>query len=166
MIAEDYAAAERVLADGRDELGAMGERAVLSCILVQLAEIACAHGDLDEALRLTEETEAIADADDIAAQAPWRATRAKVLAKRGLFVAARQLASQAVTSQRLLPKSRCWPTSWWPGRRSPGHPTPHWPRARRWSLVFFHRDDGLDAAAAKTGAVGARCAVRSGRPAT
>ena len=60
------------------------------------AEAACAQGRLGEAQRLTEEAEALAAADDVDAQARWRATRAKVLARRGQFGAAARLADEAM----------------------------------------------------------------------
>jgi len=96
MTAGDYPAAERVLADGREALIAIGERGVLSSILAQLAEAAYAQGHLDEALQLTEETGTISAAGDVDAQARWRATRAKLLARQAQFPAARQLAGEAV----------------------------------------------------------------------
>jgi ATP/maltotriose-dependent transcriptional regulator MalT len=104
MIAGDPAAAEPKLKKGCDALRAMGERGYLSTRLAYLAEAAYALGRLGEAHQLTEEAEALATADDHDAQARWRATRAKVLAQRGQFTAARQLTGQAET---LAPAS--WP---------------------------------------------------------
>ena len=95
MIAGDPAAAEAELKKGCDALRAMGERGYLSSLLPALAEAEYALGRLGEAHRLTEEAEALAAADDLDAQARWRATRAKVLAQRGQFTAARQLAGEA-----------------------------------------------------------------------
>ena len=60
-----------------------------------LAEAKYALGRFGEAHQLTEEAEALAAADDLDAQARWRATRAKVLAQRGQFTTARQLAGEA-----------------------------------------------------------------------
>ena len=51
---------------------------------------------MGEALRLTEEAEALAGLDDYEAQGRWRATRAKLLARRGQFPAATRLAEEAV----------------------------------------------------------------------
>jgi hypothetical protein len=74
----------------------MGERAYLSSATARLAEAVYRQGRLDEAQRLTEEAEAAAPGDDFDAQARWRATRAKVLARCGQFPAARQLAEEAM----------------------------------------------------------------------
>ena len=95
MIAGDLAAAKAELEKGCDALRAMGERAFLSSMLPALAEVEYALGRFSEAYRLTEEAEALAAADDLDAQVRWRATRAKVLAQRGQFTTARQLAGQA-----------------------------------------------------------------------
>ena len=54
-----------------------------------------ALGRAGEAYRLTEEAEALAAADDLDAQVRWRITRAKILARRGQFTAARHLAGEA-----------------------------------------------------------------------
>jgi len=74
----------------------MGDRGNRASIVTLLAEAAYAQGRLDEALRLTEEGEALAGADDFDAQGRWRATRAKLLARRGQFGAAARLAEEAV----------------------------------------------------------------------
>ena len=95
MTAGDLAAAEAELKNGCDTLRAMGERGFLSSMLPGLAEVEYALGCFGEALRLTDEAEALAAADDLDAQARWRATRAKVLAQRGQFATARQLTDQA-----------------------------------------------------------------------
>ncbi len=71
----------------------MGERGYLSTITGLLAEAVYLQGRLDEAQQLTEE-----------AQARWQATRAKLLARRGQFPAARRLAAQA--------EALISPTSW------------------------------------------------------
>ena len=94
MIAGDPAAAEPELRKGCEALRAMGGRGFLCSALTGLAEAVYAQGRYDEAQRLTEDSEALAEHDDLDAQARWRATRAKVLARRGQFTAARQLAAQ------------------------------------------------------------------------
>jgi len=96
MMAGNYAAAEELLAEARDVLQAMGERGFLSGVMALLAETTSAQGRFSEALRLTEETETIADSGDVSAQIQWRATRAKVLARLGQPSAASQLASEAL----------------------------------------------------------------------
>jgi ATP/maltotriose-dependent transcriptional regulator MalT len=74
----------------------MGERGDRASIVTLLAEAVYAQGRFDEALRLTEEGEVFAGVDDFDAQGRWRATRAKVLARRGHFDAAARLAGEAV----------------------------------------------------------------------
>ena len=95
MLAGEPAAAEAKLRQGCETLRAMGERGYLASCLPRLAEAVYAQGRLGEADQLTREAEALAAADDLDAQTRWRATRAKVLARRGHFAAARQLASEA-----------------------------------------------------------------------
>jgi predicted ATPase len=96
LMAGDAAAAEQNLREGYEALRAMGERGDRANIVTLLAEAAYAQGRFDEALRLTEEGEALAGAGDFDAQGRWRATRAKVLARRGRFGAAARLAEEAV----------------------------------------------------------------------
>jgi predicted ATPase/DNA-binding SARP family transcriptional activator len=96
LMAGDAAAAEQNLREGYEALHAMGERGDRANIVTLLAEAAYAQGRFDEALRLTEEGEALAGAGDFDAQGRWRATRAKVLARRGQFRAAARLAEEAV----------------------------------------------------------------------
>ena len=95
MIAGDPAAAEAELEEGCDALRAVGERGILSSLLPALADAKYALGRFGEAYELTEEAEAVAGADDLDAQAVWRATRAKIFAQRGQFTTARQLTSEA-----------------------------------------------------------------------
>jgi predicted ATPase/class 3 adenylate cyclase len=104
LAAEDPAAAERVLREGYEALRAMGEQGFLSTIAGSLAEALYLQGRLDEAQQMTQEAEASATPDDIDAQARWRATRAKLLARGGQFPAARQLVDEAVALVA--------PTSW------------------------------------------------------
>jgi ATP/maltotriose-dependent transcriptional regulator MalT len=73
----------------------MEERGYLSSLAGMLAEAVYRQDRLDEAQQLTEEAETLAAPDDFDAQARWRATRAKLLARRGQFPAARQLADEA-----------------------------------------------------------------------
>jgi predicted ATPase len=93
--AGDPAAAEQQLRKACEELRAIGERGFLASALPSLAEAVYAQGRLDEACQLTEDAETLADPDNITAQAVWRATRAKILARRGQHAAAGQLADQA-----------------------------------------------------------------------
>lgn len=101
LIAEDAAAAEIVLSEGCEAFREMGERGFFASAVAMLAEAVYAQGRMDEAQQLTEQAESAAVADDIDAQARWRATRAKILARRGLEAAARRLADEAVASTSL-----------------------------------------------------------------
>ena len=104
LIAGDPVAAERYLREGYEACRAMGERGLLGSLAGVLAEAVYRQGRLDETQRLSEEAQAVAASDDLDAQARWRATRAKVLARRGQFPAARRLAAEAVALVA--------PTSW------------------------------------------------------
>lgn len=84
------------MAPGYDALRAMGDRGWGSTAATILAEALYGQGRLDQALRLTEEAEELAGPDDFDAQARWRVTRAKVLARRGQHHAAVQLAQETV----------------------------------------------------------------------
>ena len=97
LIAGDPVAAEQNLREGYEALRAVAERGDRANIVTLLAEALYAQGRFGEALRLTEEGEALAVADDFDAQGRWRATRAKLLARRGQFRAAARLAEEAVT---------------------------------------------------------------------
>jgi predicted ATPase/DNA-binding SARP family transcriptional activator len=96
MIAGDPAGAERNLRKGYEALRAMSERGDRGTVATLLAEAAYVQGHFDQALRLTEEAETLAGAADFDAQARWRATRAKLLARRGQHSAAARLAEDAV----------------------------------------------------------------------
>ena len=101
LAAGDAAAAERYLRKGYEALRAItGERGAFGYLAALLAEALCALGRLEEAQQMTEEAQAAAAPDDIDPHAKWRATRAKLLARRGEFSAARRLVDEA---QALLP---------------------------------------------------------------
>ena len=104
LTAGDPAAAEHHLREAYETFRAMGERGYLSTFAGWLAEALYAQGRLDQAQLMTEETEAAAAPDDIDAQARWRATRAKILARAGQFPAARALLDEAAALVS--------PTSW------------------------------------------------------
>jgi predicted ATPase/DNA-binding SARP family transcriptional activator len=108
LMAGDPAAAERELREGHEALAAMGERGYRSSLVTYLADAVCALGKLDQALRLTEEAEALTGADDLGSQTWWRAIRARVLARLGQFPAATRLADEAVS---LLPVGRAKPSA-------------------------------------------------------
>jgi tetratricopeptide (TPR) repeat protein len=96
LIAGDLDAAEQILRQAVETFQAMGERGYRSSAVAFLAEALYAQGRLDEALQLTEDAEALAGADDVVSQALWRATRAKLLARRGESGAAARLADEAL----------------------------------------------------------------------
>ena len=96
LMAGDPAAAEQNLREGYEALRAMAEPGYRANEVTLLAEAVYRQGRLGEALRLTEEAEAITGASDFDAQGRWRATRAKLLARRGQFPAAIRLADEAV----------------------------------------------------------------------
>jgi len=104
LIAGDPAAAERELRAGYQALQAMGEQGYLTSTTAILAEAVYAQDRLNEAEQLTAQTKALAKPDDSANQARWRATRAKLLARRGQFSTAERLADEAVALVS--------PTSW------------------------------------------------------
>jgi predicted ATPase/class 3 adenylate cyclase len=95
LIAGNLAAAERYLKEGCAALREMGGRGVLCSAVAKLAEVVYRQGRLDEAHLLTEEAKTLAAADDIDAQARWRVTEAKVLARSGQFVTAQTLLEEA-----------------------------------------------------------------------
>ena len=96
LIAGDHAAAEQHLRQGYEALRSMGERGHCASLATWLAEAVYAQARFGEALRLTEEAEALGGLDDYEVQGRWRATRAKLLARRGQFPAATRLAEEAV----------------------------------------------------------------------
>jgi class 3 adenylate cyclase/tetratricopeptide (TPR) repeat protein len=95
LAAGDPGAAERCFREGYDALRAMGERGYCSSIAGRLAEALYRQGRLDEAQQMTEQTQSIAEPHDDHAQVQWRKVRAKLLARRGQFPAARQLLAEA-----------------------------------------------------------------------
>jgi non-specific serine/threonine protein kinase len=105
LIAGDPAAAEQQLKQASEAHREGGEHAwSLPSMLPDLAEAVYAQGRLAEAEQLTEEAQALAEAADFDTHARWRATRAKVFARRGQHAAAIQLADQA--------EALAAPTSW------------------------------------------------------
>ena len=89
LAAGDPAAAERYWREGYEAFRAMGERGHCGTQAGMLAEALYRQGRLDEAQLMTEEAQSIAVRDDPDAQARWRTVRAKLLARRGQFPAAR-----------------------------------------------------------------------------
>jgi tetratricopeptide (TPR) repeat protein len=96
MIARNPAGAEQVLTRACQALRAMGERGYLCSMAAMLAEALYAQGRLDEAQQLAEEAQEATTPGDVDAQARWRMAKAKLLARRGQFATARQLADDAM----------------------------------------------------------------------
>ncbi|MDQ3865672.1 MAG: AAA family ATPase [Actinomycetota bacterium] len=96
MAAGDPAAAERELRGGYETLEEMGERGVLSTLAAYLADALYAQGRWDEADHYTRVSEGFATLDDVASQVWWRATRARVLARRGEHDEARAVVREAL----------------------------------------------------------------------
>jgi class 3 adenylate cyclase/tetratricopeptide (TPR) repeat protein len=96
MLASDPVAAERVYRQGYELLEEMGERGFLSTVAALMADAVYEQGRLDEAEKLTRTSEEAAASDDFMSQAMWRCVRAKVLAERGEFEQAEDLAREGV----------------------------------------------------------------------
>jgi tetratricopeptide (TPR) repeat protein len=96
MLAGEYAAAEPLLRYWCDFLEVAGEHTVRSSGLVVLAQALLALGDLDEAERLSRESQQIAGADDLAVQVQSRYVLASVLRRRGDLTQAEDAARRAV----------------------------------------------------------------------
>jgi len=94
--AGDLPAAENELRRDYEALDAMGERNYISTTAASLAEVLYRQGRYDESLEFTEICEKIAASDDLTSQFIWRSVRGKVLARKGLFEEAIDLASQGV----------------------------------------------------------------------
>lgn len=95
-LAGDLAAAERELRHCCDDLERMGEKSYLSTVGGMLARVVAAQGRDEEALRLSQVSEASAAGDDVDSQVRWRLARAPVLSRRGDSGQAERLAREAV----------------------------------------------------------------------
>jgi class 3 adenylate cyclase/tetratricopeptide (TPR) repeat protein len=95
-LAGDWSAAERELRVVYETHRQRGDQGHLVSSAVDLAEVLVEQGHDDEAVRLTEISEAAADLDDVDAQVGWRRVRARVLARRGSIQQAERLARAAV----------------------------------------------------------------------
>ena len=100
FLAGDPVAAEAALRPGYESLDSMGETAFLSTLAVDLADSVYEQGRLEEAERLTEQSEEAAAGDDVASQIGWRRVRAKVVASRGDAGEGERLARGALTLAR------------------------------------------------------------------
>ncbi|MFL5911106.1 MAG: adenylate/guanylate cyclase domain-containing protein, partial [Gaiellaceae bacterium] len=80
LLAGDPAAAERELRLGYETLASMGETYVRATLAAFLAAILAELGRYDEAVKLSEESEANTSADDVVTEAVWRGARARAIA--------------------------------------------------------------------------------------
>jgi tetratricopeptide (TPR) repeat protein len=96
----DPAFAEAQLRPAYDALKKLGERSHFSTMAHGMAMAAYLQGRYDEAEQFTRECEEAAHANDVFSEIIWRSTRAKVLARKGLFEAAAELAAEAVAFAR------------------------------------------------------------------
>ena len=96
LLAGHPAVAEQELREACDALDAAGERGWLSTMAGLHAEALYALDRLDEAEAAAQRSREAATSDDYNAQAFWRETQAKVLARRGDLTAAEKLAREAV----------------------------------------------------------------------
>jgi predicted ATPase/class 3 adenylate cyclase len=96
LLAGDPAAGETRLRRGYDLLKKVGERGVLSTVASRLARTVYAQRRYDEAERLAKTSEQLGGRGDTASRIESRSIRAKVLAQRGSFDEAEDLAREAV----------------------------------------------------------------------
>jgi ATP/maltotriose-dependent transcriptional regulator MalT len=96
LIAGDEEAAERELRRDYEALAAIGEQNYIATTAAFLAEALYRQGRDEEALAMTERSEAIADTEDVATQYLWRSVRAKLVARAGRHAEAEALAREAV----------------------------------------------------------------------
>ncbi|HKX25426.1 MAG TPA: adenylate/guanylate cyclase domain-containing protein, partial [Actinomycetota bacterium] len=97
LAAGDLEAAEAELRAGYEALDRIGEKAYLSTVAADLAEVMYRQGRLDEAERYTALSEEASDPNDLAAQIGWRAVRGKIEARRGDLKKGERLARDAVS---------------------------------------------------------------------
>jgi tetratricopeptide (TPR) repeat protein len=77
-------------------LKSLNETGFLSTQAAALASLLARRNELDEAERLTHESELLGSGDDVTTQAGWRSARARVLGRRGSFPEAEALANEAL----------------------------------------------------------------------
>jgi tetratricopeptide (TPR) repeat protein len=95
-LVRDPGAVEERVREAYDALKAAGEKGVFSTMAGSLAWILARRGALDEADRVSRESEEAGSEDDVATQTLWRVSRALVLAKRGRLADAVALAREGV----------------------------------------------------------------------
>jgi DNA-binding SARP family transcriptional activator len=103
LLADNPEGAARELRAGYETLEQMGEMSCRPTLAAMLAEALGAQGRDEEALALTEVSEALAAADDVAAHVQWRTARGRALARRGELEEAERLAREALALGRRTP---------------------------------------------------------------
>jgi class 3 adenylate cyclase/tetratricopeptide (TPR) repeat protein len=96
--AEDWARGEEELRESYEMLDRMGMSVHLATVAAHLGEAVLRQGRVDEAERLSLQSEELGASDDLLNEMLWKRLRAKVLAAQGELVGARVLARQAVDS--------------------------------------------------------------------
>lgn len=94
--AGEWEIGERALREGYAFLEQAGEKAFLSTVAAQMAEVLCRQGRLGEAQKYTEISERLGASDDQLNEAAWRTVRAEILARRGEHERADALAREAI----------------------------------------------------------------------
>jgi tetratricopeptide (TPR) repeat protein len=94
--AGDPAAVERVLRPACDELRELGDTAILSLEVAELAEAYYELGGFDDADEAVGESERLAQHADVSPQVTWRRVRAKLLARRNENDEALRLVNEAI----------------------------------------------------------------------
>jgi tetratricopeptide (TPR) repeat protein len=92
----DPVAAEQEVRPAYEALGAIGEKSHFSTMAQGLALAAYMQGDYTEAERVILECREAARSNDVYSQIMWRSILAKVLAQKGAFDEAKQLADEAL----------------------------------------------------------------------
>ncbi len=96
LLADDDAAAERILRESHEILTAAGERGFLSTVSALLGLAIARQGRYDEADRFAEESRSAGSHDDIITQLYWRIVKAKIAAAKGDEREAATLAAEVV----------------------------------------------------------------------
>ena len=96
LMAGDFEAARRILAEGDRALERLGEGGFRSTVLCMLADALQALGRSREAIEATDRAEGISSPDDFETNSSWRAARARALADLGEYEGAEGFAREAM----------------------------------------------------------------------
>ena len=96
-LASDPERVEESVRASYELLKSLNETGFLSTQAAALAMLLAKRDELDEAERLTRESELLGSADDVTTQAGWRSARARVFARRGSLAEADVLANEALS---------------------------------------------------------------------